>query len=1482
MSAEYCAIKPNKWKELANQTNDDVVIQRYAITGKEDLSEVYDDLETILDSVTTDGELDIVKLNGYNITHQTGHFIMKIKDVKGNEKRKLVINPIPTFFCPIGGENITYEKIDNNPYVRIIEKTDGKSGKKYYYAEFAGYNTIENLRESLANDDLVNDGFTVDDYDSLDESIIKERSDSLELKTKLFKEKFDDKVAEEVNIEESSDIQGKDKSKLEYLFGESVTKINDLKNKYKTDIAKLRADLKNAKSDSQKTYILDRISELENDILNLNNLLTSLKNQEIYGLSEYLASFSKMIELSSSKVDTIIRQVYKTTDRIASSLGKQKGKSIKAIDYVLNNEDGINPSAQLSILSRQQHLLEFYTNLIEIEKAISILKENIEKENTKYSSNTEASLYLKDLSDILNVMEEKIDSIKKSKKNVESVLNHVIKETVIAIFASQDYTAKARWKSLVYSRLKEEAEKQYYKDLETMSEKKAKEKYNKVVEDHKLWKEADLKSREETEEKIRFIFKHAEQELTEVEDITKVNAFISQQGRIQDTATQIVLNYFSLIEQKTRTQYMEDMNSKDGFKGIEDALKDSGLDLSNIKSIVEEREYTDLDDKKHKYYVIKPIFKSEFIEKYNDLFNQVKLLQSKLEEEYSNNEDILKIQAEIDYIEKTISTIKSIINKTDNLNEQSKYLEKIESLKEKSRNLNVRLELEKSKINKETVKQIESLKEEIEKNKKRLIEASKAIEKYYENPSANDFNKFKDIIDIDLIKDHKMFKAIFLITKAFFNLEKNMPYDLQNLTHRGKIYNIIEQDEEFGGNKIVKIEKDDTVNILMDEIILPKIESSKIELAKRGKIKDVKEQMLFNFYKIQESDKANGFSIVYDVDINGNPVKRIRRNFFEFLAPEMTQSFDLLNLFSLESIATHSYINKEKLQNELETITEVINKRDVVEKQGIKKVFSQTRFGRFKIPLLKSKSDKPNVVKVIEAMMDYHLYGQKMKSTGFEKLDNFLYRITGFSALTGYVGNPFSAAANILSGSAQNMMEVFGQEFFSYKDARIATFLTPKYLKDYYSTSFKLQDDSFLSVLFREFDLQGMSSNRFNFNTKYESKAQELLLNPLSLIGKINSETEFMTQAPIVIAILQGIKVVDENGNYLDKDGKIVKDKDDAQSLLDIMYVKNGKIEFKKKLEDLYLSQVSNSHNKGSKVDSLIWSGNSEDVLKNTIKRFVEDILFKKQGMYNPMFSPLAKMNPLLAPLFQYRSFMDEFLRDGWGGITTAIRDINDPERHGGSYVNPATGKPDQGFIISMFSLWLMRPGTFTKIIKNPVIKILNSFRDVNDKIKQEITNVAAYNQLTDKQQANVKRFCYYSALNSSLFFATLILSSLKDSGDYDEDSLDLINLLARRMRNEIMFIWNPNEFVQLFSNPAAAISTIEKVSSLANTAFFTAMELAINGEVIKGRYQIGEHKGDLKLYHKALDVVPYASFISVFKDKNYVQDRLKFYEKTY
>ena len=101
-------------------------------------------------------------------------------------------------------------------------------------------------------------------------------------------------------------------------------------------------------------------------------------------------------------------------------------------------------------------------------------------------------------------------------------------------------------------------------------------------------------------------------------------------------------------------------------------------------------------------------------------------------------------------------------------------------------------------------------------------------------------------------------------------------------------------------------------------------------------------------------------------------------------------------------------------------------------------------------------------------------------------------------------------------------------------------------------------------------------------------------------------------------------------------------------------------------------------------------------------------------------------------------------------------------------------------------------------------------------------------------------------------------------------------------MQNETMFVWNPSEFLQFFSNPAASVRTIQLISSWTNTLLWTASEFVLTGEVIEGRYKVGEHKGDLKLYHKTLELLPYASFIKFFKDENYVQDRLKFYEKTY
>ena len=104
--------------------------------------------------------------------HQTSHFKMEITNAKGEIREVLVINPIPSSFASIGGNNITKEKIDNNPYITV--RKGSESGREYYYASFAGYTTLQNLNDSLRRDGLATEGSVFNSDIVLDENIIKE------------------------------------------------------------------------------------------------------------------------------------------------------------------------------------------------------------------------------------------------------------------------------------------------------------------------------------------------------------------------------------------------------------------------------------------------------------------------------------------------------------------------------------------------------------------------------------------------------------------------------------------------------------------------------------------------------------------------------------------------------------------------------------------------------------------------------------------------------------------------------------------------------------------------------------------------------------------------------------------------------------------------------------------------------------------------------------------------------------------------------------------------------------------------------------------------------------------------------------------------------------------------------------------------------------------------------------------------------------
>lgn len=1481
MSAKYCARNTNKWKELAGQTSEDVVIKRYAITGQQDLESIYAPIDTIYDSVLENGKIDVKKLNGYNAMHQTSHFKMEITNVKGEKREVLVVNPIPSSFAPIGGDNITKEQIDSNPYITV--KKGNESGREYYYAYFTGYNTLQNLNDSLVNSGLAQEGAFYGKDNILDENIINEKANSLETKVKFFSEQFDDKIVNELDIENISKITGKDKNRLDYLFGFSVSKLIDLKNKYLQDINKFKSMYEKTSDSFKKQSLLDRINELEGDVNDISNLIKDLTDKEVYRLTDKLRAFSSAIELAESKAGTIVSQVKFNSKKLKNKLGHKNGGSIKAIDYIKNNETGIIPADQLSILSRQQHLLDSYTNLNEIKESISIFKSNVSDQMNNYEDNDEARKYLKSLDRLLDDMLVKIEDVESRKKGIDSDLNNMIKQTTIAVMAINNMDARAKWNSLLFSKFKKEAEDQYYKDLKTMSESKAKAKFNKTIKNENLWKKAIEEGAKETDEKIEYIFNKTEQEFTEIDDISALHAFVSQQARIGDVASQMVYNLLSMTEQKTRTEYLQDMNGEFGLDKLQEAFKNAGLSLSNFKEIISERKYLDQDGNEKIRYIITPIFKEETTDKYNEIRDRLKILKTELDDLYDQNDDIQDINARIYAQESLISVTRNLMNKASDIESRTEYKKKYDESQQELNLLKQELQEAKDKINSKNdlYKEVVKLEENLNKYKLELEEASKAVEDYYKNPKSKNIDKFKHLLDPDIANDYNRFKAVFMLSRGLYNMEQRIPFSVQNLSHKARIYTLNKIDPETGKTTIEKVSPESTLNFLMNEVVLPKVEASKVETLKNRGLKNTAEQAWKNLISIQESDRASGVAITFDVDINGDPIKKIRRNFLMPLDDGVQQSFDLINLYALESMAVNRYKNRSNMKDEMETITGVINSRNVHQKRGFKDMVTKTKFGKYTQKVFKSKDSVPNVNKVIDAMMDAHIYGLEVKSTGIEAIDNALNKLTGITALTGYVGNLLSASANFLVGTHQNFQEVFGQEYFTFKDSRLATAKTVGLLKAYYRNSFKLVDDSLLGLIFREFNLQGAFGNKFNYESKYENKVQELLFNPFTLINKITETSEFMTQAPLVVAILQGIKITNKNGEYLNKDGKVVKDRDQAQSLIDILYVKDGKLAFKKDIKDLYLSQNLNKYlDTKDQANSILWAGNSEDVLKHSIAKYIEDIMFKTQGMYNNFNSPLGKRNAWIRPAFQYRAFMDEYLRRMYGGITTLFYDMNNPELQGGRYFNPNTNRSEEGYLPTFLRWWLSRPSNHL-LIKNPVIKILNKINNSMAEINREITNEAAYEKLTDTQKANLARIAYYASTNISLFFTILMLSALKEE-EPDEEYIDRLMLLVRRMQNEVMFVWNPNEFLQFFTNPAAAVRTIQLITNWASTAFYTAGELIVNGEIVNGRYKNGEHKGDLKLFHRTTDLLPYASFIKFFKDENYVQDRLKFYEKTY
>lgn len=137
-----------------------------------------------------------------------------------------------------------------------------------------------------------------------------------------------------------------------------------------------------------------------------------------------------------------------------------------------------------------------------------------------------------------------------------------------------------------------------------------------------------------------------------------------------------------------------------------------------------------------------------------------------------------------------------------------------------------------------------------------------------------------------------------------------------------------------------------------------------------------------------------------------------------------------------------------------------------------------------------------------------------------------------------------------------------------------------------------------------------------------------------------------------------------------------------------------------------------------------------------------------------------------------------------------------------------------------------------------------NLFKEL--RVFQTVAYTEEWNNLTDHQKANIKRFSIeFSVMISMLFIA----AAMKDLGDDNKDDewIAYWNYQASRMKTDMWFYSNPWEAIKLLKSPMAAVSTLESVGKLTHQVLTDPF----------ADYKIGPHKGENKAAKDFYDLVP-------------------------
>lgn len=699
-----------------------------------------------------------------------------------------------------------------------------------------------------------------------------------------------------------------------------------------------------------------------------------------------------------------------------------------------------------------------------------------------------------------------------------------------------------------------------------------------------------------------------------------------------------------------------------------------------------------------------------------------------------------------------------------------------------------------------SVKFKEEYDKELAKYRDELAEVKKGTAEYKDFYNKSKFKKWKDANLKEITEDGK--KRIIPVDKWKTDLSGMSEVEVKVLKKAREVF----EKSNYQTYKIKSLISDPFYGV--KTYSLPSITAGTLENTLEGKGKELVKDKIKDLTSVRLDDVGYEEATT---DITGNPIRNVKVH-FRGKPDRGQQSLDLFTMMALEGYNGINFRNKQETESNIQMILDIAKDKTYYRRKGLNTQMLSRNKSRNRA--VTKKGEESNVYKRLESLMEINIYDILHKDVGKLgpiDINKAVGMANGYTALIGLTLNEISAVANVTNGKAQMFLEGIAGNYMSFGAIAKAEAKYFSHLPEMFKDINKPVSTSYINQLTDMYDTYGTIS----VSMQQAFIKNGILKSNLNLksLQFMQESGEHWMQSVLTMAVLEDIKVMDKDSNFIDKDGNIVKDKKKAASLLDMTKMVDGKLTTDSKV--VYTTRtVGVEFNKGG---------------KEMITKLIKKKIFDTNGNYDSNMQPEAMRHFQFKLVMMYRKYLVPLGLARYRGFIHINKKLPDLEKHE---------------VFFSHALQDYETGIHTETARF----IFTGIRDMFEEKKFSVLKTN-WNELTTTQKKQIHKSIMDLAFMFALLPALTMLLGAMGGDDDDDGALAFMMLQSVRLQSELRSYMSINDQWRLIQSPIPALRVLESSTDLISR-FLQPWDW---GEEIKG----GKHKGDLRIFKNAKNLIP-------------------------